>query len=120
MLRAQEGSADTLQLERGTEQEQRADFIAERLGCEPASPLTDMCLHRSCPLNRHRAVMASEIACRHTTTLGPLFALTAHSHRHPCSPTMHVQGPMSLASCPASCVGCFLSEMLCGGIPATQ
>jgi hypothetical protein len=29
----QEGSADTLQLERGTPEEQQADFIAEKLGC---------------------------------------------------------------------------------------
>ena len=28
----QQGSADSLQLERGTEEEQAADFIAERLG----------------------------------------------------------------------------------------
>ncbi|KAK9826206.1 hypothetical protein WJX81_008221 [Elliptochloris bilobata] len=31
---AQEGSADSLRLERGTEQETRADFIAERLGLQ--------------------------------------------------------------------------------------
>lgn len=28
----QQGSADSLQLERGTEEEQKADFVAERLG----------------------------------------------------------------------------------------
>ena len=28
----QQGTADSLQLERGTEEERRADFIAERLG----------------------------------------------------------------------------------------
>ena len=119
MLCAQEGSADNLQLERGTEQEQRADFIAERLGCKPASPLTDLCLHRSCPLNRHRAVMASEAACRHARTLGPLFALAANSHR-----TLAALPCMCKGSCRWHSVGHpvmgVLSEAFCRGGPATQ
>ena len=32
-LCAQSGSAESLQLERGTEEEERADFVAKQLGC---------------------------------------------------------------------------------------
>lgn len=41
--RAQEGSADRLQLERGTEQERRADFLAEHLGCAAAAADHPLC-----------------------------------------------------------------------------